>query len=144
MSPQLISFKAEHLAAFIHRDGDYVESVQSAIDKERRGPAFTACIDDKILGCSGIILQWAGVGSAWAVFSQEIFKYPIWTTRTVRAALHDIMRVYKLHRVEMVILDGNNVNAGWATMLGFSRENGCSRHYTTNQRSIVRYELVRD
>jgi hypothetical protein len=136
---KLIPFKAEHLAIFIHRDSDYMESVQNMLDKERRGPAFTAVCDDMIVGCAGVIIQWPGVGVAWAVFSQNIFKYPIWVTRNVRVALRDFIRAYQLHRVEMVVLPQH---VRWAEALGFSRENGLARCYTVAQQDVIRYELV--
>ena len=142
--PMLVPFRAEHLSAFIHRDMDYVESVESALQKERCGPAFTAIIDDRVIGCSGIILGWPGLGVAWAVFSHEIMlRFPLWATRTIRAVLQDTIRIYKLHRVELVVLKNHKQSERWAEALGFDRENGCARSYTTKRSDVIRYELVR-
>ena len=141
--PRLIPFVAEHLAWFVHRDSDYIESVQSALDKERRGPAFTAVLDERVVGCSGIMLAWPGLGVAWATFSNELLvKYPIWVTRVTRSVLHTTMRVWKLHRVELVVLAGNERNARWCETLGFVPEGGVARCYTTSKHDVVRYELV--
>jgi len=139
---RLAPFRAEHLVGFIHRDADYEESIRSAVDKERRGPAFTAFCDDRIIGCAGVILTWPGMGIAWAVFSHDIELYPIWVTRMVRHALHDIIRAFKLHRIELVVLADSKRNGAWARALGFNRENGRARSYTSARKDVIRYEWV--
>lgn len=141
-SPYLVPFEVSHLLTFVHRDDDYSESVVSALDKKHNGPAFTAIYDDRILGCAGIQLMWPGFGLAWAVFSKELFDFPIWATRVVRGVLCDTIRTFHLHRVEMVVLTDNDANKRWAAALGFSPENGCARSYTVDKRDVIRYELV--
>jgi hypothetical protein len=143
MTPNLIPFKAEHLLMFVHRDGDYIESVKTAVDKEKCGPAFTAMLDGKILGCAGIQIMWPGFGTAWAVFSKDLLEWPIWTTRVVRQVLLDTIRTFKLHRVEMVVLV-NSKNARWASSLGFTRERGVARRYTAHGDDVIRYEMVQN
>ena len=140
--PILVPFKAEHLLMLVHRDAGYLESARDAVDKERRGPAFTAIYDNRIIACSGVILLWPGVGAAWAVFTSDVVKHRIWVTRTIRRTLNDIIRVYKLHRVELVALEDNDVNIAWAQSLGFARENGCATAYTVNKKNVIRMELV--
>ena len=143
-TPGLIPFRAEHLLAFVNRDGE-ANFARGALDKERRGPAFTAILDNRILGCAGVQLMWAGFGIAWAVFSKEMFDFPLWTTRTVRNCLRDIINAFELHRVEVVVLVDHNVNIAWATALGFRRENnGIARSYTPHRDDTIRYELVKE
>jgi len=137
--PTLVPFKANHLLSFIHRDGDYTESVRGAYTKERN-PAWTAVHDGEMLGCAGVVIAWPGFGVAWACFADELFKrWPVWTTRTVRRALADIMRAHALRRVEAVAIPTRSC---WLEALGFHLENGRARSYTVDGRDVVRYERI--
>ena len=69
MGPILIPFAAEHLLAFVNRDSVTREDWRLAVEKERRGPAYTGIVGEIILGSAGIILMWPGVGAAWMVLS---------------------------------------------------------------------------
>ena len=126
MNPKLVPFEQAHLHAF---DSDDVKS----------GPAFTALLDDVVLGCSGVTLLWPGVGLAWAMFTEELTtKWPIWTTRTVRNMLHMIINGHRLHRVEMAVLASNMSARKWAEVLGFAKE--CvAKQYTTDRQDVIRY-----
>lgn len=142
-NPRLIPFKAEHLLTFTSRDYEYHEPYEDMLEKEKRGPAFTATANGEIIGCAGVIIQWTGMGSAWAVFSPKISTYPIWTTRMVRRALRDIVRSYQLKRIEMAALKNNVRNQNWALFLGFTPErNGVARSFGYNGEDLIRYELI--
>lgn len=137
----LVPFRAEHLYSLVDRDGSEPHTIAQAMEKEN-GVAFSGMYGDKIIGCAGVIIAWPGMGVAWAVFARDIGDYGLWTTRMVRRALRDIIRSNNLHRVEMVVLEGNERNARWAEMLGFEREKGVAKHYCTDKRNVVRYEFI--
>lgn len=140
---RLIPFQAEHLFEFKDRDWDVLPTFEEGRIKQRGGPAFTAVINDKIVGCAGIQIMWPGVGSGWVCFGKEIERHPIWFTKMVRAVVQDTIRVYKLHRIEAQVLVGEKQNHQWARLLGFTLErNACARKYTQDERSIARYELI--
>jgi len=140
--PMLISFKAEHMLAFLDRDSSVLEEMRFAMQKERGGPAFTATLDGKVIGCAGIIKMWPGVGYAWVVFGKDIECYSIWFTRTIRAILRDIVRALELHRVEAVVYRDNKRNLRWIQSLGFRQENYFATKYTQDKRDVVRFEYI--
>lgn len=138
--PILIPFKAEHLIGLTNRDTN-IEPIDFV--QRENGPAFTAIVDGKIIGCCGIIIQWQGMGSAWAIFTDRVAMYPMFMTRMIRRGLRDIIKAYDLHRVELVALADNERNQRWAELLGFSPENGKAHKYTPTKRDVIRYEFVR-
>jgi len=140
--PRLVPFKAEHMLEFVNRDTLALAEWKFAIEKERGGPAFTAIIDDVILGCAGVMLVWPGVGVAWLAASKSMNKHTIWMTRLTRMALTDVMRSFHLHRVEAVVLTSNEHNLRWIELLGFKREKNVARAYTQDRRSVVRFERI--
>lgn len=141
-APELIPFRAEHMMMFVDR-AQSREQLWIAVQKERRGPAYTAVVNGIILGCAGVVIVWPGVGAAWSVYSEDIGKYGIWMTRTTRRILEDICRIYKLHRLEtMVIGVDNKRNKRWVELLGFTPENGVATAYTSDRKDATRYERI--
>lgn len=141
-NPVLIPFRAEHLTGLLNRDGGLREPWSLAIEKQH-GPAMTGILSETILGCAGVVLPWPGVGLAWMVLGEQVGEHGIWMTRMVRRFLDDVIRCHNLHRIEAVVLADNYRNQRWIERLGFTRENGCARAYTQNQRDAIRYEWVR-
>lgn len=142
LKTRLIPFKAEHLFHFVDRDQDVIPTLADGLKKEN-GPSFTALIDDKIVGCAGIMILWPGVGYGWVAFGKEIEKYPVWFTRITRAVVRDTIRVHNLHRIEAAVLCGEVRNHRWARLLGFTLEqNACAQKYTQDRRAVARYELI--
>lgn len=142
IEPRLIPFKAEHLLNFVQRDGETID-FRSAIIKEQ-SPSYTAMVDDLVIGCAGVCLQWSGVGIAWTMFSKDAERYMLWCTRTIRAVLRDITRAHNLHRIELTVLEGLPRYEAWARMLGFEREeNGRARLYSQHKQNVIRYEFVK-
>lgn len=140
--PVLVPFRAEHLLGFLDRDTGIRQELRFAMEKERRGPAFTATVDGRVIGCAGVMILWPGVGMAWVVLADEAAAYRIWLTRTVRAILSDIIRSLGLHRVEAVVLADSPRNLRWIRALGFRPENDIAQAYTHDQRDVVRFERV--
>lgn len=140
--PSLVPFRAEHMLTFVNRDTDVLQEMRFAVEKERGGPAFTALVDNKIIGCGGIVLMWGGVGAAWVAVSKDIEPYKVWMTRTVRRSLRDIVRALNLHRVEAVVLtDGDS---RWIQAVGFHLENDVAKKYTQDKRDVMRFECLQE
>lgn len=138
--PILIPFKAEHLLSFVDKDG--IHNMEAARQKEKGGPAFTAIVDNKIIGCGGVVIMWSGVGMAWVAVSKDIEQYGIWVTRTVKSCLHDITRALNLHRVEAVVLTDGSYE--WLEVVGFHLENSIAKRYTQDKRDVIRYEFLQE
>ena len=142
-SPILVPFKADHLATLVNRDTAQRDPWTLAVEKQQSGPAMTGMLDDLVLGCAGVILPWPGMGLAWMVLGEKVGNHGIWMTKMVRRFLDDVIRCHSLHRLEAVVLADNERNQRWIERLGFTRENGCARAYTQDQRDAIRYEWVR-
>lgn len=142
-SPILIPFKAEHLLAIASRNPFDDRLIDSAYQKETKGPAFTALYDEKVLACAGMTIEWPGVGHAWTVFGHDFARHAIWITRTVRAALRDVIRGCNLHRVEAQVLESQLRERKWLELFGFELESiACA--YTSDRKNVVRYEFLVD
>lgn len=143
MTPTLRAFRAEDLLAIVNRDGEQVP--HEIIQRQAvAGTSFTACIDDRPIGCAGLVVVWPGVAITWMVLSEEACRYGIWLTRTVRTFLRTMQRVHDLHRIEALALQNSNCNQRWLELLGFSREeNGLARALLQDRRNLIRYELVK-
>lgn len=141
-SPRLVPFEAHHLRGLLNRDSSYQDSEAQARIKATFGIAWTALHEERILGCAGIVLQWPGMASAWMVVSEDIGRYAVWLTRTVKRFLRDAIRAYKLHRIEAVVIVGNVRNQRWIERLGFTSEGGCARRYTPDGQDVIRYEWI--
>lgn len=143
-NPILIPFHVEHLRSLVNRDTGQADPWTLAAEKASGGPAVTALLDGRVLGCAGIVLPWPGIGLCWMVLSDAIGPHGIWMTKMVRSFLDDMIRVYTLHRLEAVVLVENERNRRWIERLGFTQENGGARAYTTDRRDIIRYEWVKE
>lgn len=140
--PLLVPFKAEHMLTFVSRDTDILQEMRFAVARECGGPAFTALVGDRVIGCGGIVVMWPGVGMAWVSVSKDIERHGVWLTRTVKGALRDIVRSLNLHRVEAVVLC--NGDHRWLQAVGFKLENDMARAYTQDKRDVVRFEYIQE
>lgn len=141
--PILVPFRAEHLTRLVDRDSTHQDPWTLIVEKETGGPAVTALDGETILGCAGIVIAWPGVGFAWMVLSEHIDGHGLWMTKMVRHFLDDMIRCFRLHRLEAMVLSDNGRNQRWIERLGFTREHGCARAYTQERRDAIRYEWVR-
>jgi len=113
-----------------------------AIEREMKGPAFTAMVGEQVLGCAGIMVSWKGMGTAWVVLSDDAATHGVWITRMVRAFMGDIIKSLELRRVEAVVLADSPRNLRWIRYLGFTPENSIAQMYTQDGRDVVRFELI--
>lgn len=125
----------------VNRDGPEQDAALT-MQQADAGPAFTAWVYDRPIGCAGVVLAWHGVGMAWMTVSDEIADHGLWLTRITRAFLRDIIRANQLHRLEAVALDDNVRNQHWLTVIGFTREGGTAHQFLSDRRSVQRFELV--
>ncbi len=140
--PRLVPFKAEHMLTFVNRDTDVLQEMRFATQKERGGPAFTALLNNKVIGCAGIIVMWPGVGSAWLALSNDIDGHGMWLCSMVKSVMQDTIRALKLHRVEAAVLSDNKRNLKWIKLLGFNKEKAFAYAYTQDKQDVVRFELI--
>jgi len=110
--------------------------------KETGGPAFTAMEGDIPIACGGIVIVWSGVGIAWTVISDAARKHGLLLTKAARRILDDVVRSHALRRIDAMVVDGDERNARWIQVLGFSPENGRANRYMPNGDDAIRYERL--
>lgn len=142
--PTLRPFQASDLDMIVNRDGQQVSN-KALLAQALAGPSFTAVIEDRPIGCAGIVIPWAGVGMTWMILSEEMAEHGLWMYRTVRRFLDDMVRIHDLHRLEGVALIDSERNQRWHEGLGFHVEqHGIARQFLSDRRDVVRYEWVKE
>jgi len=129
-NPSLIPFEPFHLGKFINRDTGMSDDISAAYIL--KGPAYTAIIDGRVIGCAGVILLGYGIGIGWMCLSKEVEDYQFWLAKTTKRILRDIIQSFGLRRIESFILTESDKNQLWAAFLGFQTE----RQYTRYVRVI--------
>jgi hypothetical protein len=88
--PTIRPFEPSDLDYILNRDGAQI-TPEAICAQASTGPAFTAVLGDRPLGCAGLVLPWPGIGMAWMVLSDELVAlYPIWLSKTVDRFLEDM------------------------------------------------------
>ncbi len=144
IEPMIRPFRASDVEAIQHRD-DLPVPKRIVIAQALAGPAFTACLEDRPVGCGGMMIPWIGVGFGWVLVGVEAESYGMWMTRTARRFLNDIVRRHRLHRVEVLVDPLIPRNQAWMRFLGFRLEqHGEAKSYLSTRGSMLRYERVQD
>lgn len=95
---------------------------RSATEYERSGPAFTCRVGGRILFCAGIAISYEGVGNGWFIPSAGASAHPFAVHRLVSRYLSNIIRYFKLRRVQIVVDADFETGLRWVRRLGFVRE----------------------
>jgi hypothetical protein len=142
MQPILRPFRPEDLDVLLNRDGEQIARA-TVLQQAALGPAMTAVVGDRPIGCAGIVIPWPGVGSAWMILADDAATHILWITKTVVAFLRAMQRLNGLHRIEALALQECVKNQRWLEMLGFQREvYGVAHGFLSDRRDMVRYEMV--
>ena len=94
----------------------YVEALQSV------GPAITIIYNGQIAACWGFAQIVPGVYEAWCLGSKLFNQYPVATTRTGKFVIEHGAQYLAAHRIQVTILDKNQVAKNWASVLQFEYE----------------------
>jgi hypothetical protein len=122
----IIPFAPHHLAqidlqerqrrTLLHMTGEWLQALA-------QGPGISGVVDDRIVGSGGIIVR-AGIGLAWAVFSQDAGPYFIHMHRAARRLLEVAPRLELIEAVtEVDFPQGRR----WLELLGFAYEGVLSK-----------------
>lgn len=137
-------FHPEHLDAvklqMAQRDDMGVVMSREVGEAAAQHLAISAWLNERCLGCAGIIPVWRGRAMAWAFISSEVGHHMVVCTRYVRHMLD----CYPADRIEATVLDGFVAGDKWARLLGFECEtpNGM-RMYDPSGRTMKLYSRVR-
>lgn len=125
---KLVDFQFEHLALFDWRDEEKkmynVDSamMQALLTVEKKGEAYTALHDGRILVIGGIVPLSKKTGYAFTLFSQHADQSPHAAARLVRRMFRGMVEDMGLHRVVTYNLEAALVHHRWCEWLGFSYE----------------------
>jgi hypothetical protein len=93
-----------------------------AVRWKEEGPSYTLVIDDQIVGCAGVIIPKEGFGEAWMVLSSLFYKYKKECFKAVQNKLDQIIRKWKLRRVQALVMTDFPEAEHWLRHLGLKNE----------------------
>jgi hypothetical protein len=105
--------------AWLGKSIEYGEALQ------RGGPAYSAFVEDAVIACAGVVLQWEGRAVAWSLLSLSM---PTALTAVFKHTKR-FLNQYAARRVECTVDPRSAQAKNWATHLGFRYE-GLMRAYT--------------
>ena len=121
---EIVPYMAAHLMAMSEQDtekywGDAVRTPGYAKALEKAGPAHTAMRDGKVLACVGLMHQWDGRATAWAVMTKNVGGADY---LAIHRAVKRFMKLINYRRIDATVLCTFENAIRWAEMLGFKRE----------------------
>lgn len=118
-----------------------VTSDEVAWAYKHRGVAYTGFVDGEIAGCAGVLVQWPGMGEAWAILTDVGRAHPIFVHRVVSRTLREIIVHSRLRRVQADVVAAFAVGRRWVERLGFEFESAMPR-YGPKGEDFVRYRIL--
>lgn len=134
----VVPFSPEHLSAI--RFQEHQKLAISALELPYLaqlsgfGPTLTALADGHVIACAGIATPGFGIGTLWAVVSQDAGPHFIRLDRAVRRFLD----IPKLRRIEASSEVNFDQGCRWLELLGFQSE-GVMVKYGPNGEDHMRY-----
>ena len=94
-----------------------------------------------VIGVIGFNKIWDGVVRAWAVFGEDVQKYPIAFHKMVLKLIEHYTFILKIWRIEITVLCGFKQGMKWAEALGFIQE-GIMKKFGPNKADFYLYARV--
>lgn len=121
---EIVPYYAAHLMLMDEQDtekywGDVVQTPGYAKALEKAGPAHTAMRDGKVLACIGLMHQWDGRATAWAIMANKIGGADY---LAIHRAVKRFMGIIGYRRIDATVAAHFDNAIRWAEMLGFKRE----------------------
>lgn len=92
------------------------------------------------VACAGVYPLWRGVGEAWMVVTDKLYKYALTVFRDVKSQIKAAWRIMELHRLQSVCRkDGDDMN--FLEHLGFINE-GLLRNYFPDRQCGVMMSIT--
>ena len=106
------------------------------------GPAYTGRINDRIVGCGGLVLfAWPGVAEAWVIASTYATEHALSWHKTFQSMLPRMIEQYALRRVQAEVQADFTRGIRWIEALGFKSE-GAMPLFGPNGETFVRYAYL--
>ena len=118
---EIVPFEPRHLGDIDPPVGTKDEISQLCEMYQKRGPAYSAIEDGRVVGCSGINIE-GDCGMAWAFLSDSLRKRPAFLPRAITRGLARETRAHNLKKV-MVSARADWPSARrWLERLGFTQQ----------------------
>lgn len=145
IEPVLRPFRAEDVLEVQSRNDNLLSKSEDGLYWTKvfaeRGPAYTALLEGKVVGCAGVMIIYTGVGEAWGLISEELAQYKFWLHKTVKRKLYEIMVKHGLHRLQATADIRHEVAVNWLLALGFEEE-GILRQHGPNKESMRIFSII--
>lgn len=146
---RFVPFNPGHLKAFelqapqFGELGKALERPEVAAALTNQGLALTALIEDRVIGCGGLLLQIPTCAYAWALVGRDVPPQAwVAVTRRVRDAIASAHRAGVV-RIEAHADAGYGAACRWLELLGFERE-GISRKKSPTLRDMIAYAHIEE
>ena len=137
----IIPFRYEHVEAIdlqaaqkhviSHLCIEYLKRLEAV------GPAVTAELDGRIIGCGGVAFAGFGMGTLWAFLAADAGSHFVRLHRVARR----VIEIPRLRRIEATTEACFTQGCRWLELLGFHSE-GVMRKYGPDGSDHVRYARV--
>jgi len=115
------SLTAEHVAKMgplVHIHSKFEPTPEFALELEDCGGMAAVLEDGTVVAIAGIMVQWRGVGLAWAWLSRGWRRY----AREITEKMREMLDSSDLHRIEVAVKYGFMAGYRWVERLGFRLE----------------------
>lgn len=103
----------------------YTLTMEHGASLVNAGPSYSALVGVDVVACFGVIEFWPGRSQAWALMSDFFYLH----VKAVHRSVRNIVKSYKVDRLECVVDPRNDKTIRWAEHLGFEYES-TMRKYT--------------
>ena len=138
---KIIPFETDHLDQMADF-GNQENLIRPMIDQihearyEDRGPAFSACVDGRVVGCAGLVEMTQYRAYTWAIISKQDFAQRFVSIhRAVKRFLDE--QTYK--RIDAQVAFDDTDGHRWMSLLGFRREVFCRSWFMPDGSAISEY-----
>lgn len=112
--------------------------------KESKGPAVTAVIEERVVGCAGLEIPWPGVAEIWCVFVDDIDRYTMQLGKVIRPLIRQWREEHNLVRIQTPLRVDFPEGIRLAQWAGFKLEGKPMRKYHPDHSDALMYVMVGD
>lgn len=119
---EIVPFHPSHLANLKLKGfaGEMAKDPETVAALDKSGMSWSGLMDGRVVGCAGLIPQWPGRATAWAVFGEQL-PMSAWfkITKAVRKVIAEA-QASGFHRIEITVREDHPQGHRWAEALGFT------------------------
>jgi RimJ/RimL family protein N-acetyltransferase len=105
-------------------------------------PAYTGYVNDKPIGCGGVVILWDGVGEVWLIVSREVESHKVQAVKVLKRMCEIILLKHELRRIQAIIRTDFPQAVKLVESLGFERE-GTLRNYCPDGQDSYMYARLK-